>query len=382
MTPLELTNSLKAESKRLGFGLTGASPAVSPTGFSRFEDWLEAGFHGEMEYLPARKEAYQHPNAVMEGAVSILMLGMNYYTGEPHEAEPGFGRVSRYAWGEGDYHDFIHKKLKSLVKYCQELPVELQVRGVIDTAPLLEREFAQLSGLGWQAKNTMLINKQVGSWFFLAALLLDAELEYDSPHVSSHCGTCTACLDACPTDAFVSPHVLDATRCISYLTIEHRSPIPRELREGIGNWVFGCDVCQDVCPWNNKATPTNEPTFAANASRNPLNLITLFDLDDDQFRSIFRKTPLWRSKRRGLVRNAAIALGNAAIDSNIPALAKGLDDSEELIRGASAWALGRHNLELATPILERRLKVEENASVREEIKFALNGLNSRNLNRD
>jgi epoxyqueuosine reductase len=234
-----------------------------------------------------------------------------------------------------------------------------------------------LAGLGWQAKNTMLINKRMGSWFFLAALLLDVPLQYDEPFFGSHCGTCTACLQACPTNAFVAPMVLDASRCISYLTIEHKSQIPVELRDSMGDWVFGCDVCQDVCPWNRKAAASDRTEFAPTSDRNPLRLTDLFFLDDSQFRQLFGKTPLWRPRRRGLVRNAAIALGNNPCPENLGALKRGLDDLEELIRGASAWALGRHEAKAAIPLLRARLAIETADEVRSEILVALQELGGR-----
>ncbi len=224
----------------------------------------------------------------------------------------------------------------------------------MDTAPLLEREFAQLAGLGWIGKNTLLLNKQLGSWFFLAALLTDQELDYDEPHVADHCGTCRACLDACPTGAFVEPYVLDARRCISYLTIELRGPIPDNLRSGVGDWLFGCDICQDVCPWNHRAPASPEAAFAPLEDMNPVvELAALFALDDAAFRERFRHTPLWRAKRRGLLRNAAIVLGNRPHAAAIPALIRGLNDPEPLVRGASAWALHRYADLRAEAALER-----------------------------
>lgn len=372
MTATKLTQSLKQEAHRLGFDVCGACPAVSPSGFEHLQDWLTAGYHGEMSYLEERKDAYRHPQHVLDGAVSILMLGVNYQTINPVRPGPGQGRISRYAWSDCDYHDVIHERLKRLVKYCREQLGVVQVRGVVDTAPLLEREFAQLSGIGWQAKNTMLISREIGSWFFLAALLIDQPLEYDEPFAVNHCGTCTACIEACPTDAFIAPHKLDATRCISYLTIEHRGPIPIELREGIGDWVLGCDVCQDVCPWNRKPESTPTVDFRPAENRNPFQLRELFELDDDSFRQTFRKTPLWRPKRRGILRNAAIVLGNQPDHENIAALNRGLNDSEPLVRGASAWALGRHDMKQAAELLESRLEIEIDDQVVCEINFALN----------
>src|SRR5437763_12343312 len=225
MTIADTTRVLKDEAHRLGFDLAGACPAVTPRGLSRFHEWLSAGYTGEMHYLTNRREAYAHPRHVLAGARSLLVLAMNYRTAPPLPAGPGQRRVSRYAWGL-DYHDLIHDRLRRLCDFLRRHVPSASVRGVVDTAPLLEREVAQLAGLGWIGKNTLLLNRRLGSWFFLAALLTDAELEYDEPHATDHCGTCRACLDACPTGAFVEPYVLDARRCISYLTIELRGPVP------------------------------------------------------------------------------------------------------------------------------------------------------------
>jgi epoxyqueuosine reductase len=246
-----------------------------------------------------------------------------------------------------------------------------KVRGIVDTAPLLEREFAQLAGLGWIGKNTLLLNRDLGSWFFLAAMITDLELDYDLAHESDHCGTCTACLDACPTQAFVAPYVLDSRRCISYLTIELRAPIPRELRAGMGDWVFGCDVCQEVCPWNRFAGESEIAELRPRPATNPLELAALFELDDAAFRVRFRHTPLWRPRRRGLLRNAAIVLGNQRDVASIPALVRGLEDGEPLVRGACAWALGVIGGPMAFAALERRQTVEVEIDVRGEIAAAL-----------
>ena len=211
-------------------------------------------------------------------------------------------------------------------------------RGVVDTAPLMERDFARRAGLGWFGKNTMLINKHRGSFFFLGALLVDLELQPDAPHVASHCGTCTACLDACPTQAFTAAGWLDARRCISYLTIELRAPIPEELRPGVGNWLFGCDICQEVCPWNRKAGREALP-FSHRADLEALDPIELLGLSEAAFRQRFGGTALMRTKRRGLLRNAAIVLGNLGSKNAIPALERALLEDEPLIREAAAWAL-------------------------------------------
>jgi len=227
---MTLTQDLKNEAHRLGFGLAGACPAVTPSGIDRFHQWLQQGHAGQMTYLVERSAAYEHPRHVLPGARSLLIVTLNYRNAEPIPTRPGFGRVSRYAWGSGDYHDVIHPRLKQLVRLIKQRIPGSRARGVVDTAPLLEREFAQLAGVGWIGKNTLTIHSEQGSWFFLAAVLTDVVLDYDEPFATDHCGSCRACLDACPTDAFPQPYMLDATRCISYLTIELCEMFPKRLR--------------------------------------------------------------------------------------------------------------------------------------------------------
>jgi epoxyqueuosine reductase len=361
---------IKAEARRVGFDLVGIAPALTPTGFDHLHAWIERGYAGEMEYIPRREEAYEHPRGVLDGVRSVVVVGLNYRTADPPQVAPGECRVARYAWGAADYHDVIKERLKSLAGFVHERHPGCRTRAVVDTAPLLERDFARLAGLGWFGKNTMLLSKHAGSFFFLAALLTDVELEPDAPHETSHCGTCTRCLDACPTDAFPKPGVLDARRCISYLTIELRSPIPTELRPGMGDWLFGCDVCQDVCPWNRKAPLSNEPAFQPMPGRHPADAAELLTLDEAAFRERFRHTPLARPKRAGLLRNAAIVLGNTGDPRFVPVLVKTLDDGEPLIRGAAAWALGRIGGESATEALRRRAAIEDNPDVRAELDAA------------
>jgi epoxyqueuosine reductase len=370
MTKSTIAAELKAQAVRLGFGLCGVCPATAPPGVDRLREWLAAGYAGQMHYLPERAEAAGDPQHVLEGARSVVMLAMNYRTAEPAASQSGQGRVSRYAWG-ADYHDVIRARLAELANWLRVQLPGASVRGVVDTAPLLEREFAQLAGLGWIGKNTLLLNKQIGSWFFLAALLTDMELEYDAPHETDHCGTCRACLDACPTGAFVDAYVLDARRCISYLTIELREAIPTELRKGVGEWLFGCDVCQDVCPWNHRAPISREPEFQPAAGMNAIDLAALFELDDAGFRQRFRHTPMWRAKRRGLLRNAAIVLGNQTDAAALPALVRGLNDTEPLVRAACAWALGRFSSVETRQALRRRESIETDSEVRTEIAATL-----------
>jgi epoxyqueuosine reductase len=366
-----LAAELKAQAQRLGFALSGICPAVEATGYERMQQWLASGYAGQMHYLSNRAEAYRHPRGVLDGARSVLMLALPYRTEEPAPLAAGRGRISRYAWGPGDYHDVIHDKLHALADWLRQQVPSANVRGVVDSAPLLEREFAVLAGLGWIGKNTLLLNKPAGSYFFLAALLTDLDLPADEPFAADHCGTCTACLDACPTQAFPQPYVLDATRCISYLTIELRDAIRTDLREGIGEWLFGCDVCQDVCPWNTRAPLSDEPVFQPRADENPVDLVALFELDDAGFKQRFRHSPLWRAKRRGLLRNAAIVLGNQRAFQAVPALIRGLNDIEPLVRGACAWAFGRITALEALAALNNRLPVETDSTVKQEIQTVL-----------
>ena len=363
---------IKAEARRLGFELCGITPATTPSGFERLQSWLDRGMDGAMHYIDGRRAAYQHPESVLPEVRSLIVVGINYSNQEPASTEPGHGRISRYAWGEQDYHDVIRGKLRELASGLHQRWPGCRTRAVVDTAPLLERDFAQLAGLGWFGKNTMLINKWQGSWLFLAAVLTNLELPADQPHETSHCGTCRMCLDACPTDAFAEPYVLDARKCISYLTIELRDqPIPVGLRPSMHDWLFGCDVCQDVCPWNRRAPTTECSEFQPRADLNPVQAAELLGLDPQAFRARFRGTPLQRPGRVGLLRNAAIVLGNSQDPRFVSALVEALQDVEDLVRGAVAWALGRLGGSRARMALQSQLLQESQQDVRSEIESAL-----------
>jgi epoxyqueuosine reductase len=370
MEPDRISLRIKQKARELGFSLVGICPAVAPPGASRLEEWLARGYAGQMEYLELRREAYAHPRHILEGVRSLVMLAMPYGGERPRAVAAGEGKISRYAWGSIDYHDLIREKLHQLADFLRIEVPEAVTRGVVDTAPLLEREFASLAGLGWVGKNTLLINRQVGSYFFLAALLTDQLLRFDTAHLQDHCGTCTACLDACPTAAFAQPYVLDATKCISYLTIELRDAVPLDLRERQGEWLFGCDVCQEVCPWNRFAPTDTPPQLRPLDDRNPIELTSLFAMNDEQFRRRFRHSALWRAHRRGLLRSAAIVLGNQKHEPAIDALVQGLNDDDPIVRGASAWALGRIGSPLAVAELQKRIKLETNEEVSREIELA------------
>jgi epoxyqueuosine reductase len=336
-----LSTRIKAHAHALGFELAGIAPAVEADGFAHLQDWLAQGFAGEMDYMSRHAEAHRHPASILPTVRSVVVVGINYKTpDDPRQSSSGLGRISRYAGGR-DYHDVLREKLKTLLDWIQHEVPGTRGRAVIDTAPLLERDFARRAGLGWFGKNTMLLHKRLGSYFFLGALLLDLELPADEPFATSHCGTCTRCLGACPTDAFVGPYQLDSRRCISYLTIELRGPIADDLRPGMDDWVFGCDVCQEVCPWNRKAPVGVEPALQPTESGLRIDLVELLDIDEAEFRRRFRHTPLWRTKRAGLLRNAAIALGNLGDARALPALERAQLDAEPIIREAAAWAIAR-----------------------------------------
>jgi epoxyqueuosine reductase len=335
-----LEDRLKNQARALGFELAGIAPATPADGFDRLRDWLARGFAGSMGYMHRHADARRDPSSILPEVRSVVMVGMNYFQRGAEESAPRRGRVARYARG-ADYHDVLRDRLNRLLAWLQEERPGCRGRGVVDTAPLLERDYARRAGLGWFGKNTMLLNKRLGSYFFLGALLVDLELRPDRPSQAAHCGTCTACLDACPTGAFAGPGVLDARRCVSYLTIELRGPIPEELRPGLGDWVFGCDVCQEVCPWNRKAPPGREPALGGRGDLESLDLIEVLGMSPESFRHRFRETAFWRARRRGLARNAALALGNAGDPAALPALRRALDDPEPLVRDAAAWAIAR-----------------------------------------
>lgn len=351
MLPPPFTDDLKRKAVELGFELCGVTLAAAPGRLQAFHDWLDSGLAGQMSYLAERRAAYAHPRHVLDGCKSILMLAMPYAGSSKDRGKhtaTSHAKVARYAQGTLDYHDVIHTRLKLLRTWFLERVPTAAVRGVVDTAPLLEREFAEAAGLGWIGKNTLLLNRTWGSYFFLAALLTDAELECDEANTKGFCGTCTACLDACPTRAFPTPYVLDATKCISYLTIEHRGAVDVDLRTQLDGWVFGCDICQDVCPWNRRVPTATEPAFTPRQDLANLDAVEVLALNADQFRQRFRKTPLWRAKRRGLLRNAILVVGTERNPAARAGLTRLLEDEESLLREAAAWALRR----IAEPIAE------------------------------
>jgi epoxyqueuosine reductase len=366
-----LSQQIKARATTLGFDLVGITSAAPLAYAGRYRDWVARGLAGAMDYMSRDVDKRGDPTQVLPGARSVIVVGMNYQTEPAVPAEvQGRGWISRYAWGE-DYHTVLGRQLEALVAAIRELAgTTVRARWYVDTGPILERELAWRAGIGWPGKNTNLINRRLGSWLFLGAVLVDLELACDTP-ATAHCGSCTRCLAACPTGALIAPGVLDARRCISYLTVELRGPIPRELRPLMGTHIFGCDICQAVCPWNRKAPATVEPAFWPRAGYAAPELLPLLGLSEEEFRVRFRGSPIRRAKRRGFLRNVAVALGNLRDPRAIPALAAALHDPEPLIRGHAAWALGRIGGTGAREVLRAALTAERDVDVRQELMWAL-----------
>lgn len=381
---MSLTQSIKAEALRLGFHFAGVTTPDPPPHLPAFQKWLEAGRQGEMEYLATERSQQRRadPRQILPECRSILVLGVRYAApGGPEEGEPGdsltlHGRVAAYAWGE-DYHEVLPGRLQSLVTFIEnQAGHPIPNRWYTDTGPVLERDLAQRAGLGWIGKNTCLINPQMGSTFLLAEILLGIDLEPDEPFTSDQCGTCTRCLEVCPTSCILPDRTIDARRCISYLTIEQKGSIPDDLRPQMGNWVFGCDICQQVCPWNERFAPAEgDPAFTPRPGVPLPDLAVELSLTSEGFNRKFKGNPVKRAKRRGYLRNVAVALGNTAGKENlaaVSALARSLkSDSEPLVRAHAAWALGRIGGESARQALQEALDVEVDAGVREEIRKAL-----------
>ena len=346
-----------------GFGI--ASSELGEAGY-KFSQWLEMGYSGEMAYMARGEEKRRDPNLVLENIKSIICLRTNYFTkdkGMEFLSFPEKGDVSLYALNK-DYHDIITPRLKELEKIIQKEFEGCKTKIYVDTGPILEKPLAERAGLGWIGKHTNLLSEDIGSWYFLSEILVDVALP-ESEIADNHCGTCRSCIDICPTNAIVAPYVLDAKKCISYLTIELKGVIPVEFRQAIGNRIYGCDDCQIVCPWNSYAVKTDEPDFKA--MNNNFLLIDLIQLSDEDFRKRFKGSPIKRIKRRGLLRNVAIALGNSKNPKAVPFLIRALNDKEPLIRAHIVWALGELLLSESVPLLNEKLAEEEDPMVLGEI---------------
>ena len=338
----DLKAALVREARGLGFDCIGVTdPNATVQAGKYFHEFLEAGAHGDMDWLAAHPERRTDPRVLWPGVRSIIMLGVNYGPDEnPLEIlkQRDRGAISAYAQGD-DYHDLIKKRLKALARWLVAATGE-EVKVFVDTAAVMEKPLAQAAGLGWQGKHTNMVSREFGSWLFLGAIFTASSLPRDEPD-SDHCGSCAACQDICPTAAFPAPYKLDARRCISYLTIENKGPIPHEFRKAIGNRIYGCDDCLAVCPWNKFAQEGREAKLAARAELRAPQLVDLVRLDDGAFRALFAKSPVKRIGRDRFVRNVLIAIGNSGEASMAIEAERLLDDESALVRGAAVWALSQ-----------------------------------------
>ncbi len=358
---MSLSQRLKEKAYELGFDLIGLAPAERAPHAEAYHRWLEQGYQAGMAWLAREPQRRADPRLLLPGIRSVVVVGLSYFVLNPPAElwnDPARGRLARYAWGL-DYHDIMLPRLRELGNFIeQETGRAVNRRTYVDTGPLLERAFAAQAGLGFIGKNTLLINPKIGSYLFLGEVLLDVELEYDEPAPDGGascrpgspgeskrvgtCGQCTRCLDICPTHAFPAAYILNSQRCISYLTIEHKEAIPVELRPLLGNWIFGCDECQEICPWVRRySRPTSADFLRYDPEWVAPQLIELLALDEAGFRARFKGTPLLRAKRRGLLRNVAVALGNWGSPAALPVLAQALHDAEPLIREHIVWAIER-----------------------------------------
>jgi epoxyqueuosine reductase len=336
--------------RELGFDLCRFATASDPQHSREFRGWLESGASGEMSYLERNAEKRCHPEQVLPGTKSVIVLALNYFQGSNSAASSprdesvrmantaaATGRIARYAWGE-DYHPLIEKKLKAIDRL-------LSAHGgiqkcYVDMGPVLERDHAAAAGIGWHGKSTMLLNRELGTWFFLAEIFTTLEFSPDAPQ-ANRCGNCVRCIEACPTGAITSPHRLDARRCISYLTIELKGSIPLELRPLIGDRIYGCDDCLEACPWNRFAAIARDTAFQMKPEIAAMRLRDYLALDEEKFRTLFRNSPIRRTKRRGLLRNVCVALGNVGSTDDLPALQAAAADREPLIAEHAVWAIAQ-----------------------------------------
>lgn len=304
------TEQIKQKALDIGFHKVGVAPAAAPLDAERgrLEEWLAAGFHGEMRWMEREPEKRSDPQILFPGAKSVLTVALNYFTAHEHEESKTAGKISRYSWGD-DYHDVLKEKLGELLAFVKTLDETADGKICVDTAPIMDKAWARRAGLGWIGKHSNLITKEFGSWVFLGEILLNLELECDDQIVDDHCGNCTRCLDACPTGAIVQPYLVDSNRCLSYATIELRSPeLPSEIITDLNGWLYGCDICQDVCPWNRFEKPTEEHRFEPREQESSINLTKILEYSPEEYAARFRKSAIKRAKLSGLQRNARALL--------------------------------------------------------------------------
>jgi len=369
----ELRDAIAEKAKAAGFDKVGFAPARLAEADEPLKTWLERGYHGEMAWMARAAERRTDASRSLSGTLSIVCCGLNYYRGSPVEAPAGFGVISSYAQGE-DYHRVLGEKLKDVAAFIEargSVPTKIYV----DTGPLVEKSYASAAGLGWVGKHSNLLSREGGSWFFLGEILVPLPL---APLAASpepnHCGTCTRCIEACPTGAIVEPYVVDSRLCISYLTIELRGFVARELRPLVGARIYGCDDCQDVCPWNRFAVKSEVPAFLPREPLGSMDLSGILGMSREEFLEATRGSAIRRAGYGGFLRNAAIALGNTRDPRGVPALARALLHEEAVVRGHAAWALGAIGDFRACAPLESRLDDERDIQVRDEIERALSEL--------
>jgi len=349
---MSLTQRIKQKAQNLGFELVGVAPVAPVPELAFYRDWIEAGYAGRMHYLERSADKKQDLRRVVPEAQSVIVCGKIYHTQHPLSIErqgKDNGWISRYSWGN-DYHEALQEKLFELVDFLKsESEDEVITRTYVDTGPVIDRVTAKYAGMGWFGKNTCLINQNLGSWFFIGEIITSLRLEYDTP-APDRCGTCNRCIDACPTDAILEPYVLDSRLCISYLTIELRGNIPVALREGIGNHVFGCDICQDVCPWNRKAPTTNDSAFLPREGLVSPDLKALASMSVEQFREKFKGSPIKRTKYAGFLRNVVVAMGNSGDPKFLPTLNEFRHNEDPVIADHAEWAREKINSNLSVGV--------------------------------
>ncbi len=365
-----LTKRIRLEAQRLGFFKTGIVPARPLPMSDRLDAWLHSGMYGDMTYMQRQAAKRKDPGLVLENARTIIVLTLNYFSGHHPLEDLRKGKISRYAWGS-DYHEILRDRLDAIQRFLKAEVPDAPTLGYADTGPIAEKVWGAQSSIGWMGKHSNLITREQGSWFFVAVILTTAVLEYDPPG-KEYCGTCNRCITACPTRAIVAPYVVDARLCISYLTIEHKGSIPRSLRPLMGNHIFGCDDCQEVCPWNRFAVATTEDGFQPRQGHQIPDLVPLVRISREDFNRRFKNTPIRRTGRDRFVRNVAVALGNSHATDSIPALEAALKDESGLVRAHAAWALGEIGPIEPSNALAVALAKEADPEVREEIALALN----------
>lgn len=349
----------------MGFFRVGIAQAGIAPNYGFYQRWIADGHHGDMAYLVRQARKRQDPRLIFSDAGSILVLGMNYFPGKRSPDSPLKGRISRYAWGE-DYHEAVLQRLEKLLEYIRKEESSAHGLCYVDTGPVMEKAWGAHTTLGWIGKHTNLISRDRGSWMFLGVILLNIPLQADTGE-KNFCGTCCKCVDACPTRAIVAPYFLDARLCISYLTVEYRGSIPRRLRPLMGNRIFGCDDCQEICPWNKFARETSKEDFLPTKERMSPELIPLARITTEEFKRLFGKSPIYRATRDGFVRNVLIALGNSGKHEAIPVVEQALLDSSPLVRESAVWALGEISPEKACKVIPEVLENESDPLVLEEI---------------